>query len=331
MALATEKTWQFTSQIYPYLGNANDTSRYMVWGIKDILVTMGWTVEGGYSTTTGLNNNNQTDPWPAYTDYTRSSSDLWVHMKAPATFGGGNMEIVFGVTYSSTNTYLSRFGITVSHSAGFGTANGGSNGSSSAFPTATDQQQIYDENSSSQRWLEGYTRSLYGSWTTDGKNFRIICKNARVIDSFWSFETLNNPAASLNNDTVCSFRFEPQVADPGFSVMEGDYFTSAHYRGRTDGTTNRSFYLGTLGYANAGMHALGRVYGDNKMQLTACDVYNNGTGVEGYMGTIPDMYYGKNAHYGVLLGDTVGGPANWFSGGSIVVPWDPTEPLPRVI
>jgi hypothetical protein len=328
MALAHEKTWSFTSGEHPYAGNVDDTSRIRVWQMKEMLKTMGWTVEGGYSTSQGLNNNNQTDPFPTYAEYNRSSSDLWCHMKAPAA-SSLTWEIVFGVTYSNSNTYLDRFGITLSHAAGFGLTNGGTNGSSSAFPTATDQQQIYDENSSATRWTEGYTLQMYGMWSSDNKNFRIWCKNARVIDMFLSFETLNNPAANLDGDTVATFRTVANVADPSNSVLDGDWYTSALYYGRVSGV-NRTFYLGTLGYNNAGMHALRRVNADNKMALTAVDVYNNTNGEKGYMGTIPDMYYGNNAHYMVLLGDTVGGPANWFSGGSLVMPWDSTEHYPRV-
>ena len=61
MALAATKVWAFTSLLYPYLNSTQQMGRNLHFGFKEILKTMGWTVEGGYTPANGLHNNDQVD------------------------------------------------------------------------------------------------------------------------------------------------------------------------------------------------------------------------------------------------------------------------------
>jgi hypothetical protein len=326
MALTADKTWSFFSFNWAYTGSTYTSMRAYMYNLKEMFVSMGWTVEGGRSPSGGLHNNDQVDVWP--TEATAShTSDTWMHLKAPAPL---EFEIVFGAFYSSNDGESRRLSVNVSHSDGFGAVNGSSDGTTTAFPNALDQQVIQDDTNTTESTPYGMSFNIYGSKTSDNKNHRIMCYHRRVCSSFFSFETLDNPHANLdNNGQMFAVRRSKTTDTPSTTVMDQDYYTSALYYGRVSGV-NRSFYLGTVGYANLGMQSHLPVLQDNKIRVHPTDLYNNTIGIKGYYGTIPDLYYGSNGHYTVLLGDTVGGAANWMSGGSVVTPWDPTEPLARI-
>lgn len=327
MALAATKTWSFYSTKYAYEEDGSLAMRTFYYELKEMFKSMGWTVEGGRSVSQGLHNNDQVDVWPTVGDATHVSGDIWMHMKSPAPL---TFEVAFGAFYSSGDNQMLRMSFVVSHSAGFGTVNGGADGTTTAFPTATDQQIIQDDTDTSPSIPDNVGFSIYGAKTSDNKNHRIMTYHNRVASGFYSFETVDNPHANLdNNGQVFTVRRDELITSPSNTIMDQDFYTSALYYGRVSGT-NRSFYLGTVGYANLGLQSIFRVKSDNKMRVHPTDIYNNTVGEKGYYGTVPDLYYGSNNHYSVLLGDTVGGSANWISGGSLVTPWNPTEPLPRI-
>lgn len=327
MALAHSKTWSFTSQLKSYDDSADNIMRQWYFQFKELLVSMGWTVEGGRSVADGVHNNDQFDVWPTWQSVTHVSGDIWIHLKAPAALG---FEIVYGAFYSSGNSQLYRMQMTVSQSAGYGTINGGANGTTTTGPTSTDMNTILAYTSSTPVHSQSRTFGIYGARTADNKNHRIMCMRGTMVDHYLSFEHLNNPSVDLDDGgRVFSWRYYSIGSnDPVNTILDRDFYTGTQYRGRVSGV-NRSFYLGTPGYANLGMSSLRRVRDDQKMFVTPCDIYNHTTGQRSYLGTIPDMYYGNDNQVNVLLGDTVGGLSNWFSGGSIITPWNNAEPLPR--
>lgn len=331
MALALSKTWNFTSRIYPYLGNTTTNHRNYHFGIKDIFLTMGWTVEGGRTAANGLHNNDQVDVMPTNDEANFGSGDIWMHMKAPPA-SPMSAEFVYASVFSNGHpTNSQRMNYYVSTGAGFGTVNGGGNGSTSSGPTATDQHIYSSYGTSTQTFASASTVSMYGAWTNDLKHFRLMMFNGQVLSQIHFFDIPNNPRADLDDgDVIHTWRHAgANTITPNTGVLDQDFYTSALYNGRVAGN-NRALYLGSSGYANLGLQSHNTVLEDNKMIVHPVDVYNNTLGEKGYMGTIPDMYYGNNHQLGVLLGDSVGGSPLWISGGAIVTPWDPTEPRPRV-
>ena len=332
MALAAVKTWQFTSRIYPYLNSTQQMQRDYHHGLKDILVEMGWTVEGGRTVANGLHNNDQVDVYPTNGSGDFGTGDVWMHLKAPVA-SPIEAEIAYGSTFSTgspDNMYrMNRY---ISTSAGFGTANaGGTDGTTSTGPQSILQNVYISWGSSTTTVNQSTTLSMYGAWTTDNEHYRIMMVNEHVIADWLTFDVLANPRADLlDGAAVHNWRHAGgNTTTPNASVQDNDFYTSALYKGNVNGVI-RSLYLGTPGYANAGLQSHNDVLVDQKMIVHPCDVYNNTSGSKGYMGTIPDLYYGNNNQFGVLLGDSVGGAANWWSGGSIITPWDPNEPRPRV-
>ena len=351
MALAyTKAGWNFEKYLYAYAQSVELGQRNWWFGFKDTLVRLGWEVRGGYSSTGGLAHNTaeafgawgaapaQSDPWATVNDCNRTGgNDMYIILRSPTGF-----EICMGSNYTTQATYMFFTFMYISHNDGFGAVNGGvdgTGGGNSVIPTATDRQTIYvgDTNGVNNDMDVGSTFSIYGAQSTDNNSTRLVIQKSRGIHVWFSFEHLDNPHANLDNGgRVFAYRVV-NSEEPINSPMSNVFYTSALYYGRVAGI-NRTLYTGTSGYANLGHQSLNIVQADNKMVVAPMDLYNNTLGEKGYYGTIPDLYYGNNEHYMVLLGDSVGGPPNWFSGGSIVSPWDGDilnaganpEPLPRV-
>jgi len=332
MALAAAKTWSFHTQHRSYEGDLNNHRIQWFFDLKELLVSMGWQVRGGYSVSQGLHHNDGTnvDVWPTWQDASRSTNqDTYIIMRAPVALG---FEVCFGSNLNSGNSWIQYPFFYVSQAGFFGATESGANGTSggsSIPPTAADQVQHLAHNNYGTLFPDtGSFRSMYGAKTLDGKNQRVIIQWRQGVHCFLSFEHLANPAAALENGgRVHAFRFTDKD-DLDNAVMDNLFYTSTYYRARVAGVAH-SLYVGTSGYANLGHQSLNLVLADSKMLLAPCDIYNNNLGYKGYYGTIPDLYWGNNGHFSTLMGDTVGGPANWFSGGSLVTPWDPTEPTPR--
>jgi hypothetical protein len=173
------------------------------------------------------------------------------------------------------------------------------------------------------------TLSIYGAQSNDGLSTRMFVQRDRVIGTWFHFDHVDNPHANLDNGGRI-FAFRITSSDDGNdTVMSNQFYTTPLYYGRVAGI-NRAMYAGTSGYANVGHQSLNIVQADNKMVVAPMDMYNHTLAERGYYGTIPDCYWGNNNQHMQLMGDAIGGPANWFSGGSIVSPWDPTEAMPRV-
>jgi hypothetical protein len=350
MALAyTKAGWNFDKYIYAYEQNSQLSMATFYYAFKTLLLSAGWTMRGGYSATIGTHHNDGTnvDVWPTPNDASKANGDTFVIMRGPG--GLGDAELIFGTNYSSQATYHNRPFFVVSHNSGgtggFGATYSGANqtgtGTSVTPPTALDQQVFYAQNSNTVLLPTDTpgTWSGYVAYSTEATGLgnasiistRVMFKWQEVICLNFTHDRLVNPHANLDNGgQVFYMRMFNDNDLPINTVMDNDLYTGALHRGRVSGV-NRALYAGTSGYANLGHQSLNIVQQDNKMVVSPMDIYNNTLGEKGYYGTIPDQYWGNNGQIMQLLGDTVGGAPNWFSGGSIISPWDGVtpEPLPR--
>jgi hypothetical protein len=339
MALAyTKAGWNFAKYLYAYEQNVETMNRHWYFGLKTVLVALGWEVRGGLSSVGLFHNTNEaygaysgSDPWPTFNDANKTGGDMYIIMRHPSGF-----EICFGSNYSSQTNYLYFHFFIASHNAAFGAANSGANGTSGTSavpPTASDQQVVYNHNVnvSNTGINSGGTFSIYGARSNDNLSSRLMIQRVRGQHYWFALDHLDNAHANLDNGGRVFTMRTATSGEPTGSVMDNDFYTSALYYGRVSGV-NRALYAGAPGYANLGHQSLNIVQADNKMVVAPMDIYNNTLGEKGYYGTIPDCYWGNNGHYMALLGDSVGGAPNWFSGGSIISPWDGVtpEPLPRI-
>lgn len=329
MAIAYTKTWSFGSNAHAYNGDpAYDDYifyRRANYHVKDAFVQAGWTVEGSHNGDGTLNNNNQVDSWTSAQAVDRVSNDVWVHLKSP---GVGTYEIIVGVGYSAANTNASAIRILLSPSAGFGSVNGGADGTTTAAPTATDQYDLYSYTASNTT-IGLHSYGVYVAASTDGKNTRLMMKQGNEISWWVGLETVDDPRSDLDGGRAWTVRTLVGGPTPVENEMDDVYNTTALYYGDVSGT-RRTFYIGAQGYASSLSQLLLRAENNGQFPVTPVDLYNNTTAEKGYMGTIPDLYWGLEGHYSVGLGDSVGGPIKWFSGGTIITPWDENEPLPKV-
>jgi hypothetical protein len=330
MALAFEKTYNFYHWTKSYEGSQENHARETLYNLKELFVSAGWIVESSHDGGgTNLGNNDQVDHWTSTSVFSRpGGNDPWIVLKAPALFGA--LQICIVCNYSSGTSWLHRWDVFVSPSAGFGSANGGSDGTATAAPTATDQTSDISD--------DYYAVPAHTEWhiaaATDDSQFIILNRTGAVTQTLMVFSNVNNPPAELDNG-IAYYCYTGANSNPTADADAGnlgdgsEHYTTARWRGSISGT-NRAMYLGSRGYNNGSMHANQIVQDDAKITLYPCDLMCNVTTIQGYYGTIPDLYYGANNQHNIGLGDALGGPINWYSLGSLIVPWDNSQPLPRV-
>jgi hypothetical protein len=209
-----------------------------------------------------------------------------------------------------------------------------SGGTATVQPTATDQHTAFTDEaiSDTDADLPGMENTWHAAESADGEHLVIFQTGGYELSFFFCCQKVANANVNLDNGVVWYARIEDTNMtqyDPLQCVMDNAaHYTTQQWRGAISGA-NATFYLGARGYNNAGLQSRFRALADKKMILTPCDLYEDSLANQGYYGTLIDVYYGNDNHFYTLLGDTVGGAANWFSGGSLVIPWDNTEPNVR--
>lgn len=333
MALAAQKTWQFHRTIEGFVENDlpdyNHTRRFWYW-LKELWVAAGWTVESSNNGNGSFGNNDQVDHFPGELDAFRTSSnDIYVVLKAPAG-SGLTTEVCFYSGYSSGQSNARAMGIIISPIAGFGTVNGGGNGANGSRPSASDEHVFTTGTSSSDYTILNATAQMYLTRSTDGKNHRFFVKQAHCVDIFVAIETLENAHPDLGDDLIFIARNNDLSAETTANqsgYMKNDYFASDLYRGRISGV-NEPIFLGGQGFNNAGVQSSLRVMADRRAVVSPVEAYCDTGGKRAFYGTVPDLYYGPVRQFDTGLGDSVDGPINWYQNGTLIIPWDPTEPLP---
>jgi hypothetical protein len=334
MALAHSKTYNFKHTVRPYDGTANNTiHEEHSFGIKDALVSAGWTVIGSHDGNGDLSNDGITSPLSAGTDHWTSAADVfnsgsnkyWIVLQSPAAMG--TIHVLLNNHHGATNPHIAMY---TSAAGQFLTANGGTNGTTTVLPTAPDSVTQF---TASLPLPTSVSRSFesHAAWSTDGTQFFLFSTYGEELSMFLSFCKLDNYPAALQNGMVwyCQSVPSAQGVDPDKSEMSNsEHYTSSQWSCVLD-STNRKLYVGGRGWNNAGIQSQARILGDNKASIGPCEAYSSVGGVQGYIGTFPDMYWSPINHFNSGFGDTVGGPIKWYSGGGLIIPWDSNQSLPR--
>jgi hypothetical protein len=339
MALAHSTTFNFYNAERPYDGSSYTVyNSFHLYHVKEAFKAAGWTVIGSYNGDTAgtVSNDGTTTPLVAGTDnwtsetivYNDSGRRWWIVMQCPAAMGKVQICIAANYTGTSNQNYWNLWS---SHTGGFLAANGGTDGTNVNPPTASDQYQhiaVFRPVSNDPDRVIG----VYCAYSTDGKQIFLFGREGSSNTLFMSACVLDSAAAALDDSVVYFFECSNAIQsdDPTNTKMDnGDHYTSAQWIGRVSGTL-RAFYLGGRGWNNVGIQSQVTIGTDKKAIIGPCELYASTVGVRGYYGTIPDMYWVSNNYFNQGFGDSVGGPINWYCGGSLLVPWDSTEPLPRI-
>lgn len=201
-APALVKTWQIEPDILIPIGASNLVERRQAMlQVVNTLIGFGsnpMTVIGSNNgTTSGMDGVNR---WAAEADLVNNS---WIVLQDAQV--NAKFQICIHLVSGWTATQPCNIAIVVSRLAGFGTANGGTNGSTSARPTATDEDV-----QSSVAFMSGSTSCasrLYVWRSTDGQMTRIIGRNATsgTYNMHWYWGKPRNPRTLWTNP--CFYRF----------------------------------------------------------------------------------------------------------------------------
>jgi hypothetical protein len=346
MAIAHSKLFNFHhfSREYSVAYSANDyqSDKQRHIDIKEAFLATGWTLLASFRGTGTVSNDGSrlpgpvvpgTDQWGTnYANLNRSptSNPIWALLQCPA--GMGTMQIVIGCDAANTgNDETNEFDMRWSPGGLFMASGGGADGTSAAYPTAPDQL-IYDGT-----YHSGLTANYYeihACWTVSplAEQFYMFATNSFGICQFWGFAKLNNAHPGLVGGVVATYdQLNTTTAptnNPASTQMASAAYSSALWKGVIDGTP-RSLYLGGAGYASNLQANYIRPRPDKSLVVSPCDLYLNTLGVEDFIGTVPDLYWNPAGLYGKYIGDAVDGDMNWFSGGTLMIPWDKTQPQIR--
>ena len=335
MPLAHSKTYNFQHFVKAYDGTANNAlHEEHSFAIKDAFVSAGWTVIGSHDGNGGPSNDGVTSPLSAGTDHWTSAAAVfntggnkyWIVLQSPAAMG--NIHILLNNHHGATNPHIS---IYTSPSGQFLAANGGTNGTVSVIPTAPDSITHFTQ---ALPLPTTVSRSFetHAAWSTDGTQFFLFSTYSEELTVFLSFCKLDNAPATLQNDMVwfCEVSANPNTgADPEDSEMSNsEHYTSAQWSSVLN-STQIQLYVGGRGWNNSGIQSQARILGDGKASIGPCEAYSSTGGIQGYVGTFPDMYWCPINHWNSGFGDSVGGPIKWYSGGGLIIPWDSNQALPR--
>jgi hypothetical protein len=348
MALAHSTNFSFFHLIRPYVAayGANDyqSSKQRHIDFKEMFKNSGWTVLATSKGNGTVYNDGSrlpgpivegTDSWGTnYATLNRSpsTSRVWCVLQCPPLMG--TMQVVIGCdNASSGNDEMNEFDMRWSPSGSFlaSSGNGGTDGTLGAYPTAPDQifspHGLYHSGNT-----ENY-HEMHACWADDGSQFYIFATNSYAITSFWGFAKLANAHPDLDFDGLVFVHSQLDSTlsvgnDPNQTEMDSQHWSSAVWRGVVSGT-QRSFYLGGSGYASNLAQNFTLPRNDKSLTIAPCDIYLNTGGIEGFYGTVPDLYWCPVGLYQSYIGDAVDGDMNWFSGGTFMLPWDKLQPQIR--
>ena len=338
MAIPTlSRTWQFqVNQQVLAQGSSLGNARRMMRSIKDALLGTGsWTDSAGNATTATNNwtcsgsssgaasGMDGTDLWTTVSNlnwHTPGNSHSWIVLRQTAI--SAKFEIVIDLNSSSTEAA----GVFMSPSAGFGTVNGGTNGSTTARPTATDEVTVFNGNwgnSSSdgnQRWH--VIKSNLGRAT------RVLVTKNTWCQSMWAIEQPGSSVTGWNNPCL-GFGVGANTGTPTSSALTyANLANSAVVAGR--GNAAMTMYLTGEGI-RTGTTLIGeRMTSVNDVSglylLAPIGLYSDTASNKGRHGTIADLWWGTgNLSDGTTY--PLDGTRQFVQVGGLVLPWNRSNPI----
>jgi len=322
-APAKDKTWQYSLNNGPYFGAATlQTNQAMLFAIKGVLLAFGtlpWTVRGSSNSVAAAMD--ASDRWVASTNLVwAAGAHSWIVLRQTGV--AAKFEVCFDLNTSSSEAMT----VAVSPSAGFGVANGGTDGTTSARPTATDEVVV---NTTSDGWNSGSSNNLHwmhAMQSTDGQCTRIVTLTGSLPQTLMIFDRAKNASANWTGTTA--------IFGVGASNTVSSVLTSATWLdGKTKlffrhSTTNGNMYLATPGYVAAAFHrsAGGLVPHDvtKEWPFNPMTLGSDSTSLRGLWGTVYDLYWGSTTLNSLSSYEASSIPHTWQQFGEMIFPWDAT-------
>lgn len=327
MALPTkDKTWQFDVNIFytdDDLASRSDTNKGFLLALKNALVGFAsspWAVES-CSNSVAVGNNDGVDRWASGSDLvwgTTGNPHSWIVLTQPA-LGNGSICIAL----DSTTGVDSQGSIIFSPSAGFGAANGGADGTTTARPTATDEHVVIGTGNIVPQTSGGVTNQSLHVWlSSDGACTRAVATRGGNVQFALFFDAPKNPITAWSPARVYTWT-------RGNTLLYGNFFTTSMFHFTQGGVGQGLFEIAMAGADNS---THGR---DNEASrfpnefsgrtiMAPAVLYSDTVGLEGAWGLLHDVYGAPDT---LPLGSTIrdqSGAAAWMKVGDLWLPWSPT-------
>lgn len=329
MPPAKQKTWE----IVPNLHNGYDvsdstgSSKREVLLIKNTLtgfVNHSWIVESSCDAAVA-GNNDQVDRWIDTGDLTNNwagSAHSWAVLKDPIS----GQQLCFDYAVHPGAPYNAV--IVWSPAVGFGTVNGGADGTITARPTATDEIVMVNGTNFGSS-VNGQKPAAVHAWrSTDGECTRLVFMVAGTVRAFWAFETPRSPI-SVWSPAVLAVVKQVTANDATSYAL---HVTTPAWQFRQDAVAAGAMYLSTLGRpALAGQGVVGRFpHGANgELGMWPIGLISKSTSVRGAWGLVYDLYFGPdNSLPGTMIRDSAG--FQWAYVPDMWLPWDPALDRMRI-
>jgi hypothetical protein len=327
MALPTKvKTWQYNvNSAQGNTGTRNTDLAQVMYFFKTSVTTFAayaWTCSG--SSDSVNSSMDGTDRWLAYTNLVWAAgagAHSWIVLRQTGI--ATKFEICIDLNYGDRER-----AVVVVSTVGFGTANGGTDGSINARPTATDEYAIL---TTSAYWTDNYTTGsqaykCHCLQSDDGQCTRFYVCNTyqgKVVTNF-SFEKPRYPISTWTNPWFGISNGSGVRTSSALTYALLNDVATAKFR---QSSINASAFMGSLFCISScvGEQAAGGVPNDvsNDYPFYGIKMYSETLGVRGLVGVPFDLYIGPTT---LTNGDQFDASPSylWAYLESLIIPWNGT-------
>lgn len=319
MALPTlAKSWAFQSIEVARNATVMTQCQSLLLAIKQVFKTFSpaWTVWGSSNGATVFGNGDGVDRWASTTNVVWANvgtNHSWIVLQQTGLGAYISIDCTPGTTGYG--------GLTVKYSKlGFGSANGGVNGTANTAPTALDQVTL-----SSATWgctsTANIRQYIHAMQSTDGKCTRIFLTNKCACSALWVFDT----AIATDVAWTDPILFSVMAYSPGLQNLYnyGALWTRI-------GSTSLQLYHSCLTKGTAGTSPLVvdklELNGSEGWPLYEIPLYCITPNMGGFKGVLQDIWWGNSGRF---TGDCYpnDGVRSFVQFDNLVVPWNGTEPI----
>jgi hypothetical protein len=321
------KTWQYNNnQAVGNTGVILNDYRNIMRAIKTSLIgfgTLPWAVSGSSDgSTSGMD---ATDRWDADTDLVwnnAGSAHSWIVLRQTG------VAAQFEVCFDLNNSNHLNATVVVS-SVGFGTANAGTNGSTTARPTATDEVVILNNAS----WASGTNTAqehrLHVQQSTDGQCTRIFLSKNQVFYLTAILDKPKNPITQWTTPWVATWS-AVAITSPAATVAILNDGNSRTFFKATNSLISGNLYLGGLFIVSSMVteRAAGQVPQDVQggRAFLPITLMTDTPLLRGCWGEMFDLYWTDNTLVKATQFDASPSRA-WTYIEHLVIPWDGTTQI----
>lgn len=322
MALPTkDKTWQYSvNNTKGASGTVLADTQQTVLQIKTSLIgfsTLPWTVSG--SSNSSASSMDGTDRWSTSTNLVwGTGAHSWIVLRQTG------LATKFELCFDLSNASSVNMTIVLSPANGFGTANGGTNGSTSARPTATDEivvlsNTVWGDNLSSTQLYR-----VHCMQSTDGACTRVLVTNNLYPVTVLIADKPKNAISGWTTPWVMGFRASSSTTTSGARVQDWNDIARLNFK-PSSSLTSGLLYMATPFVVSSSI--IERGTGQLVNDLTGvreywpivyiCDL----PPLRGIWGETYDMYFGDpGLMRGVQFDSTPS--KEWVYTNDLILPWD---------